>query len=338
MKSIKVTAALVAVGVLALAGCGSSSSGASSSGTLNVVGFSVLEQANQKVFQAFEKTSAGKGWKIQGAYGASGTERDAVLGGQPADEAQLSLAPDVAKLAGAGQVAATWADNATHGICTDSVVVFGVQPGNPKSIETWDDLLEPGVKIVTPDPGSSGSAKWNLLAAYGAYRQETGSAAGAEADMKKFIANVVTWPSSGRDATTAFENGTGDVLLSYENEVILARQSGQKLDYVDPSTSLLIENPCAVTKDAPKTAADLLDFQKSVEGQKLYVETGFRPLPGVDVGQVTVTGANDPSSPFPAIAHLQTIDKDFGGWDLADAKYFDETNGILTKLKAADSK
>jgi len=335
MKSIKVTAALVAAGVLALTGCGSSSG--SSSKTLNIVGFSVLEQPNQKVIAGFNKTAAGKGVKIQGAYGASGTERDAVLGGQKADEVHLSLEPDVAKLVDAGKVAANWKDNATHGICTDTVVVFGVQPGNPKGIKTWDDLLKPGVHIVTPDPGSSGSAKWNLLAAYGAYRQETGSDAAAQADLKKFIHNVVSWPSSGRDATSTFENGTGDVLLSYENEVILARQSGQKLDYVDPDTSLLIENPCAVTKGAPKAATDFLDFQKSVAGQKLYVASGFRPLPGVNVGTETVQGANDPSNPFPAIAHLQTIDKDFGGWSSANTKFFDPNNGIITKLKAANS-
>lgn len=337
MKSIKVTTALVAVGVLTLTGCGNSS-GSSSTGTLNVVGFSVMEQANQKVFAAFEKTPAGQGWRVLGSYGASGTERDAVLGGQAADEVHLSLQPDVAKLAAAGKVPANWADNATHGICTDSVVVFGVQSGNPKHIQTWDDLLQPGVQIVTPDPGSSGSAKWNLLAAYGAYLKETGSPAGAEADMKRFMANVVAWPSSGRDATTAFQNGTGDVLLSYENEVILARQSGQQLDYVDPSTSLLIENPCAVTTGAPSAAADFLAFQKSAAGQRLYVETGFRPLPGVDVGQVSVKGAHDPSNPFPAIANLQTIDGDFGGWEAANATYFDPTDGILTKLKADSSR
>lgn len=338
MKSIKVTTALVAVGVLALAGCGSSSSGASSKGTVNVVGFSTMEQPNQKEFAAFNATTAGKGVKLQGAYGASGTERDAVLGGQSADEVHLSLEPDVAKLVDAGKVAKDWKQNPTHGICTNTIVTFGVQPGNPKHITSWDDLLKPGIKIVTPDPGSSGSAKWNLLGAYGAYLQETGSAAGAEADMKKFLPNVVSWPSSGRDATTTFENGTGDVVLSYENEIIQARAAGQNIDYVDPSTSLLIENPCAVTTGASKAATDFLNYQKSVAGQKVYVGTGFRPLPNVNVGQVTVQGANDPSNPFPTIAHLQTVDKDFGGWTAANTKYFDETNGLLTKLKAAYAK
>ena len=330
MKRYRGTAPAIAItAALALAGCGGSAGK-----TLNIVGFSVMEQANQKVFDAFEKTDAGSGYTLQGSYGASGTQRDAVIGGQAADEVHLSLEPDVQKLVDAGKVAQDWKDNDTKGICTDSVVVFGVQSGNPKNITTWDDLLQPGVQIVTPDPGSSGSAKWNLLAAYGAYLQETGSASGAEADMKKFMANVVSWPDSGRDATTSFENGTGDVLLSYENEVILARQSGQDIDYVDPPTSLLIENPCAVTVGAPKAASDFLDFQKSAAGQKLYAETGFRPLPGVDVGSVTVQGANDPDNPFPTIEHLLTVDDDFGGWDAANEKYFDDTNGILTKLKA----
>jgi len=333
MMNLKVTAALIAVGVLALSGCGASASGGGSH-TLNIVGFSTMEQPNDKVFPAFQATAAGKGWNLLGSYGASGSQRDAVLNGQPADEVHLSLEPDVAKLVSAGKVAKSWDQNATHGICTNTVVVFGVQKGNPKHIETWDDLLKPGVQIVTPDPGSSGSAKWNLLAAYGAYLQETGSPAGAEADMKKFLANVVSWPSSGRDATTMFEGGTGDVVLSYENEMILARASGQSIDYVDPSTTLLIENPCAVTVGAPQQATDFLNYQKSTAGQKIYVSTGFRPLPSVNVGTVSVPGAMNPSNPFPAIQHLETIDKTFGGWAQADPKYFDPTNGILTKLKA----
>jgi sulfate/thiosulfate transport system substrate-binding protein len=329
MKMLKVTVAVLATGVLTLAACGSSSKN-----TLNIVGFSVMQQANTDVFTAFENTDAGKGWNLVGSYGASGSQRDAVIGGQKADEVHLSLEPDVAKLVAAGKVASNWDQNATHGICTDSVVVFGVQSGNPKGISTWDDLLKPGVKIVTPDPASSGSAKWNLLAAYGAYLKETGSTAGATADMKKFLANVVSWPDSSRDATSTFEGGTGDVLLSYENEMILAKQTGASIGYVDPTTSLLIENPCAVTVGAPAEATDFLNFQKSAAGQKLYAEKGFRPLPNVSVGSVTVQGANDPSNPFPTIQNLMTIDKDFGGWTKADPEYFDDTTGILTKLKA----
>ena len=342
MKIVKTTFAVLAgtAAAVSLAACGSSASGSSGSATtINVVGYSTLEQPNIAEFAAFNATSAGKGVKLQGSYGASGKQRDAVIGGQPADEVHLSLEPDVAKLVTAGKVAKDWDQNSTNGICTDTVVSFGVAAGNPKHIASWDDLLKPGVKIVTPDPQSSGSAKWNLLAAYGAYLKETGSAAGAAADMKKFIANVVSWPASGGDATTAFENGTGDVLLGYENELILARAAGQKIDYVDPDTTLLIENPCAVVAGAPQAATDFLNFQKSVAGQKVYVSTGFRPLSQVDVGAVgSIKGAMDPSNPFPTIQNLLTVEKDFGGWASADPTYFDQTNGIITKLKADNAK
>ena len=185
---------------------------------------------------------------------------------------------------------------------------------------------------MTPNPASSGSAKWNLLAAYGSVTGAGGTEADADAYMKKFFANVVALPDSGRDATTAFTSGTGDVLLSYENEAILARQSGQDFDYVIPDSTLLIENPCALTEGAPKAASAFLDFQLSEDGQKLYAETGYRPL--VDVGDVEVKGANDESDPFPEPAKELTIDGDFGGWAEANTKYFDENDGVLTKLQA----
>jgi sulfate transport system substrate-binding protein len=336
MKSIKVTAALAAVGVLALTGC-SSSSGSTSTGadTINVVGYSVLQQANKGVEAAFEKTDAGKGVTFKESYGASGDQARSVLAGAKADEVHLSLEPDVQKLVDGGLVDSDWKDNATQGICSQSIVVFGVRAGNPKNIKTWADLTKPGVQIVTPNPSSSGSAKWNLLAAYGSALGSGGESA-AQAYMKKFFGNVVSMPDSGRDATTAFTGGTGDVLLSYENETILARQSGTQLDYVIPDSSLLIQNPCAVTKDASSAAQKWLDFQKSAEGQKLYAETGYRPLDNVagQVGQVSVKGANDPSNPFPQPGKLLTIDKDFGGWSAANTKYFDPDNGILSKLQA----
>jgi len=338
MKSIKVTVALVATGVLALTGCSSSSGSSDAAGTINLVGYSVLQQANKGVEAAFEKTDAGKGVSFKESYGASGDQSRAVIAGAKADEVHLSLEPDVQKLVDAGLVDANWKDNATQGICTQSIVVFGVRPGNPKNIHTWADLTKPGVQIVTPNPASSGSAKWNLLAAYGSAMG--GGEAAAASYMKSFFKNVVAMPDSGRDATTAFTGGTGDVLISYENEVILARQSGTDLDYVVPDSSLLIQNPCALTKTAPAVAQKWLDFQKSAEGQKLYEETGYRPLDNVasQIGTVEVKGAENPADPFPAPGKLLTIDKDFGGWSSANTKYFDADNGILTKLQAAAGK
>ncbi len=159
----------------------------------------------------------------------------------------LSLEPDVTRLVDAGLVAEDWKDNETDGICTTSVVVMVVKSGNPLGIDSWDDLIQPGVDIVTPNPASSGSAKWNLLAAYGSVLAAGGSDDDAQAYMEEFFGNVASLPDSGRDATTAFTSGTGDVLLSYENEAILARQNDADFDYVVPDSSVLIENPCAVT-------------------------------------------------------------------------------------------
>ena len=157
--------------------------------------------------------------------------------------------------------------------------------------------------------------------------------------LKKVFANVKALPGSGRDATTAFQGGTGDVLLSYENEAIFARQSGEKIDYVIPQQNLLIENPAAVTTKAAPAAKEFLDFAISAEGQDIYAQHGFRPVgsvDGVDIG--TVDGANDPSKPFPAIKDLATIDKTFGGWEKVNAKFFDEKDGIITTLIADSGK
>ena len=141
-----------------------------------------------------------------------------------------------------------------------------MRKGNPKGIKTWDDLIKPGVKIVTPNPGSSGSAKWNILAAYGHVLAQGGSEADAQAYLKKFFHNVVALPGSGKDATTAFEGGTGDVLLSYENEAIEARQAGADFDYLVPPQTLLIQNPAVLTKTASSSAKKFLDFQLSKAG------------------------------------------------------------------------
>jgi len=336
MKTTIKVAAVAAAGVLALTGCSGSSS-ADTAHTVNLVGYSVLEQANAELIKNFQQTDAGKGVDFKESYGASGDQSRAVAAGQDADEVHLSLEPDVTRLVDAGMVDKNWKDNATDGMCSQSIVVMVVKSGNPKHITSWSDLTKPGVGIVTPNPASSGSAKWNLLAAYGSVLADGGSAADADKYMQAFFHNVAALPDSGRDATTAFTGGTGDVLLSYENEAILARQNGTDFDYVIPDSSILIQNPCALTTDASKSAQSWMDFQKSKEGQKLYAETGYRPLE--DVGDVTVEGANDPSNPFPEPKKLLTIDKDFGGWGVANDKFFGDgtdgaPTGILTKIQS----
>ena len=144
------------------------------------------------------------------------------------------------------------------------------------------------------------------------------------------IGNVDTFPGSGRDATTAFLGGVGDVLISYENEAILARQQGESFDYIVPDTTLLIENPGAVTIDADPHAQAYLDFVLSPEGQAAFASVGFRPIDGTAV--TDVEGANDPADPFPQPTTLLTIDDDFGGWSAANEKFFQEDTGVVTKL------
>jgi sulfate/thiosulfate-binding protein len=335
MVRTKTLAALSAAALLALAGCASGSSSAAGGGDsqqVDLVGFSILEAANQPLIDAFGSTTDGKGVSFKSSYGASGDQSRAVEGGLDADAVHFSLEGDVTRLVDAGLVADDWNTGPTKGILTQSVVAIVVRKGNPKNIQGWEDLIKPGVDIVTPNPGSSGSARWNILAAYGHTLATGGTEDDAQAYLKKFFDHTVALPSSGRDATTAFSGGTGDALISYENEAILARQKGEDFDYVVPDQTLLIENPGAVTKDAPAVAQKWLDYQVSEEGQKGYASFGFRPL--VDVGDVQVEGANDASNPFPQPTKLLTIAKDFGGWSDAADKFFDEENGIVTKIQA----
>jgi sulfate/thiosulfate-binding protein len=330
---LAVAAALTAT-VVGVTGCGSSSG--SKKNEINLVGFSILQQPNAALIKDFGKTAAGKGVKFTTSYGASGDQARAVIAGQPADFVHLSLATDVSKLVDANLVAKDWASGPTKGIASQTVVVLTVRAGNPKHITGWDDLVKPGIKIVTPNPGSSGSARWNILAAWGHVIANGGSEADATSFLKKFFNNTAALPDSGRKATTAFESGVGDVLVSYEEEAIAARASGAKLDYIIPSDTLLIQNPAAVVTGGSSSASKFLDFILSKEGQLDYAKSGFRPL--VDVGSFTTPGANDPSNPFPTPTKLLTIDKDFGGWTAAAKKFFDEKDGIITKIQAETGK
>src|SRR3954453_190181 len=249
--------AVTAVAALGLSACGSSSSAGSSSSSaaagaksveLNVVGFSVIKSAYDQLGTEFAKTPAGAGVTFKGSYGASGAQSRAVIAGQKADVVAFSLAPDLKNVVDAGLVDAGWDEGPSKGILSDSVVVIAVRKGNPKGIKGWADLIKPGIGIVTPDPATSGSAKWNLLAAYAQALGPAKDEAAAKAYLGGFIKNVVSWNDSGRAATDSFTKGTGDVLISYENEAIAARAAGVELDYIVPDSTLLIENPAAVTK------------------------------------------------------------------------------------------
>jgi sulfate/thiosulfate transport system substrate-binding protein len=321
------------LGLVTLGGCASTSAKEGSANRVSVVGFSVLEAANEPLFAGFADTSAGEEVAFQTSYGASGDQSRAVEGGLDADLVHFSLEPDLTRLVESGQVASDWKSGPTQGIATSSVVSLVVREGNPLNIQGWDDLVKPGIEIITPNPASSGSAKWNILAAWGHVAARGGSDTEAEAFVAKLLENTIALPGSAREATTAFSEGNGDVLISYENEAILARANGEPFDYVVPEDTLLIENPAAVVEGANPVAEDLLAYLISPEGQAAYALSGFRPLiDGVTLPEVD--GAHDPNDPFPAPHTLLTIDADFGGWGEANTRFFDEEDGIITRLHA----
>lgn len=318
------SATLVATALMVAAGCASAStSGVSSSGgQLNLVAYSTPQKAYSELIPEFNATTAGKGVTFHQSFGASGAQSRAVLAGQQADVVEFSLETDLTKLVDSGLVAKNWNDNPHQGILTDSVVVLVVRKGNPKGIHTWADLTKPGVKVVTPNPFSSGSARWNLMGAYGAQIKQGKSPAEALAFVQAMLKNTVAQPESGAKATSAFVSGTGDVLISYENEAIEAQQANQPIDYIIPDQTLLIENPVAVTTKAPASATAFVNFLYSDEGQKTFAKHGYRPV------EQSVLDKNR----FPTPAQLFTI-KDLGGWSAVAKQFFDTKTGSITKIE-----
>ena len=331
------------VAALALTGCSTASGDDEASGkVVSVNAFSVMEAANEPVFADFEGTDDGEGVTFETSYGASGDQSRAVAAGADADVVHYSLETDVTRLVDEGLVDESWKDTPTKGIATSSVVVFVVRKGNPLGIESWDDLVKNDVEIITPNPGSSGSARWNILAAWAHITGNGGTEDEAKEFLTEILNNTIALPGSGREATTAFTDGSGDVLLSYENEAILAKKSGADVDYVVPPDTLLIENPAAVTTSASAEAKAFLEFMTSPDAQADYAQSGFRPvIDGVELGEVE--GANDPSDPFPTPDKLFTIDGDFNGWGEAANKYFGDGQdgnplGIITELQQETGK
>src|SRR5438477_724106 len=245
--------------ILALA-LPAAAAGASRSVSLSLVAYSTPQDAYAKLIPAFQKTPAGAGVEFTQSYGASGDQERAVAAGLPADIVNLSLAPDLDALVQKHLVNPNWDKNRWHGIVTRSIVVFVVRGGNPKRIRTWDDLLKPGVQVVTPNPFTSGGARWNAMAAYGGALRAGKTPQQAIAYLTTlYRKHVVAQPSSAREALQTFLAGKGDVLLSYENEAILAKNKGQSLSWVAPKATILIENPVAVTSTT-KHAAEAKAF------------------------------------------------------------------------------
>jgi sulfate/thiosulfate transport system substrate-binding protein len=326
MRTRTLTTLLLAVAALAaavaVAGCGGSSSAAGSPKKVALVAYSTPQEAYEKLIPAFQATPDGKGVTFSQSYGASGDQARAVSSGLPASLVALSLAPDVDKLVDAGLVADNWAGGKDHGFVTNSVVVLGVRKGNPKNIHTWDDLIKPGVQVIEPNPFTSGGARWNVMAAYGAQIKQGKSPEQAQAYLEKFFKNVVVQDKSARDALQTFTSGKGDVIVSYENEAITAQQKGKDIDYVIPDQTILIQNPAAVTKDGGPAAQKFLDFLHTDEAQKIYASKGYRPVNSSLVDK----------SKFPTPPQLFTID-DLGGWSEVTKKFFDPDTGIVAKIE-----
>jgi sulfate transport system substrate-binding protein len=316
--SLAVTA--LAALALTLTALPAAPAGAQGGGTVNLVAYSTPKPAYTVLAADFAKTSAGSGVTVTPSFGPSGTQATAVVDGLGADVVNFSLEPDMAKLVKAGLVSSSWDKTATKGMVTDSIVSFVVRPGNPKHITTWADLVKPGVQVVTPNVFSSGSAKWNLMAAYGAEIKQGKSPAQAQAYLSQLLHNAVAQPSSASAALQTFLSGQGDVLLDYEDDALYAKKQGEAVQVVTPPQTILIQNPIAVTKTAGPAAKAFVAYLLSPAGQKVWGQEGYRPvLPSV-AAQFN----------FPKPQTLFTIDQ-LGGWTSINTKFFDPQTGLVAK-------
>jgi sulfate/thiosulfate transport system substrate-binding protein len=328
-KAWAASAALAAAALVA--GCGSDSPSTSGSGDANalpaaklsLVSYSTPQQAYEEIIKAFQATPQGRNITFTKSFAASGDQSRAVEAGLTADVVAFSLEPDMTRLVKKGMVAENWAADANKGIVTDSVVVVAVRKGNPKNIKTWADLTKPGVEVITPNPFTSGGARWNVMAAYGQASKNGGEPAGVSY-LNGLFKNVAVQDDTARKSLQTFTSGKGDALLAYENEAIFAQQKGQPLDYVVPDSTILIENPVAVTKTTkyPEQAKAFLEFLRGSQAQGIFAKNGYRPVT-----------ADVPSPyPFPKPAGLFTI-AEFGGWADVTKKFFDPTGSVMADVE-----
>jgi sulfate transport system substrate-binding protein len=315
LAAVLAAAALTAT----VAGCGGSSSNGNK---LSLVAYSTPKEAYGALIPAFQKTPQGKDVTFTQSYGPSGDQSRAVDGGLKADVVEFSLEPDVTRLVDGGLVDKSWNQNQYKGMVTDSVAVFVTRKGNPKHITKWEDLVKPGVQVITPNPFTSGGARWNVMAAYGSQIVQGKTDAQATAFLGLLFKNVAVQDKSARDALATFTGGKGDVMIAYENEAIAAQQAGEKVDYTIPPQTILIENPVAVTKDASSKAKDFVKFLYTSQAQGIFASKGYRPVvkgtPGADKFPV-------PKSEF-------TIQK-FGGWAEVSKKFFDPDNSVMATIE-----
>jgi sulfate transport system substrate-binding protein len=319
-------AAAVAALAVATTACGGDDDGgdaeAGTGGDVSLVAYSTPQAAYASIIEAFKNSDAGKDVDVSESYGASGDQSRAVEAGQPADYVGFSLEPDIERLVKAGLVADDWNDNPTKGMVTNSVVVFIVRKGNPKNIQSWEDLTNDDVEVLNPNVFTSGGARWNVMAAYGSQIEQGKTDEEAQQYLADLYANVSVQDDSARKSLQTFTGGKGDVLLAYENEAIFAKAQGEPIDYVVPDETILIENPIALTTDGAKNTAAkaFYDFVLTEPAQKIFVENGYRPV-------VKSAGGD-----FPTPKSLFTID-DFDGWDAVMAKFFDPEGSVMERIQ-----
>ena len=291
---------------------------------LSLVAYSTPQAAYEQIIKAFNATPQGKNITFTQSYGASGDQSRAVVAGLDADYVAFSLEPDVTRLVKEGFVAADWNEDQFGGNVTDSVVVLVVRKGNPKNITGWVDLAKPGIEVITANPFTSGGARWNVMAAYGQIIKNGGTEADGVAYLKALFKNVPVQDDSARKSLATFTSGKGDVLLAYENEAIFAQQNGQDIDYVLPDSTILIENPIAITSSSkhPQQAKAFYNFVRTPEAQAIFAKNGYRPI---------IDGVDSPYD-FPTPKGQFTI-ADLGGWSDVTKKFFDPAGSIMADVE-----
>ncbi len=329
--NLKISAALVAAGITL-----SALAGARADTTLLNVSYDPTRElyvAFNNSFAAYWKKQTGENVIIQQSHGGSGKQARAVIDGLEADVVTLALAGDIDAIAKAGQIKKDWAASLPdHSTPYTSTIVFLVRKGNPKEIKDWGDLIKPGLAVVTPNPKTSGGARWNYLAAWGWALDKFG---GDEAKAKDFVAklykNVPVLDSGARGSTITFtERGVGDVLIAWENEAFLAvkEAGGDKYEIVTPSESILAEPPVAVVdgnvdrKGTRKVAEAYLKYLYSDEGQDVAANWFYRPRNAAIAAKY--------AAQFPKL-ELFTIDEKFGGWGKAQPTHFAD-GGVFDQI------
>jgi sulfate transport system substrate-binding protein len=332
--AIAVAGALAACGgssdVSTSAGAGASSFASGGKGTqLALVAYSTPKKAYDALTAAFEKTSAGEGVSFTQSFGASGSQSRAVDSGQPADVVAFSTTPDMTRLVKDKLVSSSWDANPYKGFSSDSLVVLVVRQGNPKHVTGWDDLVKAGVDVITPNPSTSGSARWNILAGYGAELKEGKAPAQALDYVRTLLTkNVSVQDSSASAALQTFTSGKGDVLLDYESDAMAAQKAGDQIQIVYPKQTILIQTPIAVTVKSSRTtqARAFINWQWSAAGQTIWAQQGYRPVMPSVAGQF--------ASKFPTPPELFTISY-LGGWTNVKKSFFDPQKGSITKIEQA---